>query len=76
VALPYAAIAVVVNHAAGRGDSSDEVSMEGVARVLETAMDRVRALIEHVVPRVPLAPRDTALPRRAAVIIGASADDS
>jgi len=52
------------------------VSMEAIANVLETAMDRVRALIEHVVPRVPLAPRDTALPRRAAVIIGASADDS
>ena len=50
VALPYAAIAVVVNHAAGRGDSSDEVSMEGIARVLENAMDRVRALIEHLTP--------------------------
>jgi 5'-methylthioadenosine phosphorylase len=50
LALPYAAIAVVVNHAAGRGDSSHEVSMEGIARVLETAMDKVRALLEHVTP--------------------------
>jgi 5'-methylthioadenosine phosphorylase len=50
--LPYAAIAVVVNHAAGRGDSSDEVSMEGIAKVLEAAMERVRALLEHVVPLV------------------------
>ena len=41
--LPYAAIAVVVNHAAGRGDSEHAVSMEGIARVLETAMDKVRA---------------------------------
>jgi 5'-deoxy-5'-methylthioadenosine phosphorylase len=48
--LPYAAIAVVVNHAAGRGDSAEAVSMEGIAQVLETAMDRVRALIEHLVP--------------------------
>ena len=31
LALPYAAIAVVVNHAAGRGDSSQQVSMEGIA---------------------------------------------
>jgi len=48
--LPYAAIAVVVNHAAGRGDSATAVSMDGIAQVLETAMDRVRALLEHVVP--------------------------
>ncbi len=48
--LPYAAIAVVVNHAAGRGDSTVQISMEGIARVLETAMDRVRALLEHVAP--------------------------
>ena len=52
LALPYAAIAVVVNHAAGRGDSSDQISMEGIARVLETAMDRVRGLLEHVTPLI------------------------
>ncbi len=46
--LPYAAIAVVVNHAAGRGDSAERISMEGIAHVLETAMDRVRALLEHI----------------------------
>src|SRR5437764_8268077 len=49
-ALPYVAIAVVVNHAAGRADSADAISMDGIARVLETAMDKVRALLEHVVP--------------------------
>ena len=50
--LPYAAIAVVVNHAAGRGDSSQQVSMEGIAKVLETAMDKVRTLLEHVTPLI------------------------
>jgi 5'-methylthioadenosine phosphorylase len=50
--LPYAAIAVVVNHAAGRGDSAVEISMDGIAQVLESAMDRVRALLEHVVPLI------------------------
>jgi len=50
--LPYAAIAVVVNHAAGRGDSGTEISMDGIAHVLEPAMDRVRALLEHVVPLI------------------------
>jgi purine nucleoside phosphorylase len=48
--LPYAAIAVVVNHAAGRGDSSEHVSMEGINKVLQAAMGRVRALLEHIVP--------------------------
>ena len=50
--LPYVAIAVVVNHAAGREDSATAVSMDGIARVLETGMDRVRALLEHVVPLI------------------------
>ena len=50
--LPYVAICVVVNHAAGRGDSTSEISMEGIVKVLESGMDRVRALLEHVVPRV------------------------
>jgi len=47
--LPYAAVCVVVNHAAGRGDSADHVSMQQIASVLETAMDKVRNLIEHLV---------------------------
>ena len=51
--LPYACIAVVVNHAAGRGDSSGEISMEGIAGVLESAMDKVRSLLDHVAPLVP-----------------------
>jgi purine nucleoside phosphorylase len=50
--LPYCAICVVVNHAAGRGDSATQVSMEGIAQVLESGMGRVRALLEHVAPHV------------------------
>jgi 5'-methylthioadenosine phosphorylase len=67
----YVSVCVVVNHAAGRGDSVASVSMESIANVLETGMDRVRALIEHVVPRVPLAPRE-AEARRHAVTMGVS----
>ncbi|HET7097553.1 MAG TPA: S-methyl-5'-thioinosine phosphorylase [Casimicrobiaceae bacterium] len=48
--LPYAAIAVVVNQAAGRGDSSEHISMDGINKVLHAAMDKVRALLEHIVP--------------------------
>jgi 5'-methylthioadenosine phosphorylase len=51
--IPYAAIAVVVNHAAGRGESAQAVSMERIARVLETAMDKVKILIAQVVRRDP-----------------------
>src|SRR5215831_3616431 len=47
--IAYASIAVVVNHAAGRGASRHEVSMERIAVVLEKAMDKVRVLIDHVV---------------------------
>src|SRR4030095_1457980 len=51
--LPYAAICVVVNHAAGRGDSAQTISMDGITVVLEAAMDKVRTLLDHVAPRVP-----------------------
>ncbi len=52
VGLPYVAICVVVNHAAGRGDSAQQVSMEGISLVLEAAMDKVRALLDHIAPRL------------------------
>ena len=42
-------ISVVVNHAAGRGDSAQAVSIERIADMLETAMDKVRLLIANVV---------------------------
>jgi len=47
--MAYAAIAVVVNHAAGRGDSAQSVSMQSIAEVLESAMDRVKSLIDQFV---------------------------
>jgi 5'-methylthioadenosine phosphorylase len=53
----YASVCVVVNHAAGRGDSASHVSMQSIADVLESTMDKVRALISHVVPLVSSEPR-------------------
>jgi 5'-methylthioadenosine phosphorylase len=50
--LPYASLCVAVNAAAGRGTSAEQISMEGILQVLETAMDKVRALLEHIVPLV------------------------
>ena len=47
--MAYTPIAVVVNHAAGRGDSTEAIAMERIAVVLETAMDKVRTLIDQVV---------------------------
>ena len=46
--LEYAAIAVVANYAAGRGDSARGVSLERIAAVLEEAMGRVRKIIEKL----------------------------
>lgn len=47
--LCYAAIAVVVNHAAGRGNSTQNVRLEDMSTVLEPAMARVRAIIDRLV---------------------------
>ena len=46
--LPYAAIAVVANHAAGRGDSRTAISLEAITVVLNQAMARVRRILEQV----------------------------
>jgi 5'-methylthioinosine phosphorylase len=43
--LPYAALAVVANHAAGRGDSAESISMEALGRVMDAAMTRVRRIL-------------------------------
>lgn len=43
--LEYAAIAVVANHAAGRGDSRRAVALGNIEAVLEQAMERVRRII-------------------------------
>jgi 5'-methylthioinosine phosphorylase len=47
--LPYAAIAVVVNHAAGRGASAHGIQMREIEAVLEGAMSRVSKVIEALV---------------------------
>ncbi len=47
--LAYAAIAVIVNPAAGRAESSRAISLEGIDVVLKQAMRRVRTLIETLV---------------------------
>lgn len=43
--LEYAAIAVVVNHAAGRGDSKGGVPLDSINTVAESAMARVRNIL-------------------------------
>jgi 5'-deoxy-5'-methylthioadenosine phosphorylase len=46
--LEYAAIAVVANHAAGRGDSAQAISLERIELVLGLAMDRVRRILAQL----------------------------
>lgn len=73
VGLDYVSVCVVVNQAAGRGDSALRVSMESIANVLETAMDKVRALIEHVVPLVAALP--LAAPHLAETLVSETIQD-
>jgi len=47
--LEYAAIAVVANHAAGRGESAHAVALDRIEAVLEQTMGRVRRIIERLV---------------------------
>jgi len=47
--LGYAAIAVVVNHAAGRGDSARGIQMQRIERILDETMGRVRKIIDSLV---------------------------
>jgi 5'-methylthioadenosine phosphorylase len=49
--LEYAAIAVVVNHAAGRGDSAKGISLEKVEAVLGSSMARVRRILVQLCSR-------------------------
>ena len=48
--LCYAACAVVANWAAGRG--AGEISMDDIERNLKTGMDRLRSLLEQVIPMI------------------------
>ncbi|HZT62464.1 MAG TPA: S-methyl-5'-thioinosine phosphorylase [Burkholderiales bacterium] len=47
--LAYAAIAVVVNHAAGRGDSARGIQLQEIEAVLKEGMSRVRKVIGELV---------------------------
>jgi 5'-methylthioadenosine phosphorylase len=47
--LDYAAIAVVANHAAGKGDSAHAISLAAIEAVVEQAMQRVRRILEKLV---------------------------
>lgn len=47
--LDYAAIAVIVNHAAGRGSSINGVNMENLNAVTQPAMAQVRGILESMV---------------------------
>jgi len=47
ISLEYAAIAVVANYAAGRGDSEHAVALDRIEEVLDEAMGRVRRIIER-----------------------------
>lgn len=47
--LEYAAIAVIANYAAGRGDSAHGISLDKIGTVLEQAMSKVRRIIGQLV---------------------------
>lgn len=47
--LAYATIAVVVNHAAGRGESAGGIRLEGIEQMLHQTIARVRRVIEQLV---------------------------
>jgi 5'-methylthioinosine phosphorylase len=47
--LEYAAIGVIANFAAGRGDSARRIALEEIEGVLDVAMGRVRRIIEQLV---------------------------
>jgi 5'-deoxy-5'-methylthioadenosine phosphorylase len=46
--IPYAAINVVVNYAAGRADSAQHISFASIEAVLHQAMGRVRRVLDHL----------------------------
>ncbi len=47
--LPYAALCVVANYAAGIGDSAEHVSLDAIADVLDATMARVRRILSAMV---------------------------
>lgn len=51
LALCYATVAVVANPAAGKGEGA--ISLKEIERYLESGMEKVRHLLEHVIPLLP-----------------------
>jgi 5'-methylthioadenosine phosphorylase len=51
VGLPYAALGVVVNHAAGRGDSSREIRLDTLEAIMHATMGRAVRVLEAAVGR-------------------------
>jgi 5'-methylthioinosine phosphorylase len=49
IGLPYAAIAIVVNHAAGRSDSRAGIVVSEMVKILEHATGRVQRILEEMV---------------------------
>jgi 5'-methylthioinosine phosphorylase len=49
--LEYAAIAVVVNHAAGRGESKDGIALDRIDAILRETIGRAVRVIEELVAR-------------------------
>ncbi len=49
LALEYAALAVVVNHAAGRGESKDGIALDGIELMLQQTIGRACRVIEELV---------------------------
>ena len=49
--ISYAQIAVCVNAAAGRGASLERVALDDIARIIDTAMEKVRLVVAKIVER-------------------------
>jgi 5'-methylthioadenosine phosphorylase len=49
IGIDYAAIAVVVNHAAGRGESKEGIAMDRIETMLQATIGRARRVIEALV---------------------------
>jgi 5'-methylthioinosine phosphorylase len=60
--LPYATIAVLANHAAGKGESATSISIERIGTVLDSAMSRVRRILSAF---AKLQPANSGAPRKA-----------
>jgi 5'-methylthioadenosine phosphorylase len=49
IGVSYAMIAIVVNHAAGRGGTGAAIAMDDIARVLQQSTDKVQRILEQLV---------------------------